>query len=116
MGLHDYLWIRRFRSCRIDQKAEVFPRTPVYVSPEIISAVGALIADAATLAWLGNLVLTILKGRTANTEGLSIGEVINTVALQLGAPELTGLSNPLSAIKAEELKIKTLFSKLKIKI
>ncbi|MEM0168954.1 MAG: cbb3-type cytochrome c oxidase subunit I [Metallosphaera sp.] len=106
----------------LTRRAEIFPNTPVYVSSEIISAVGAFIADAATLVWLGNLVLTLLKGRTANLEGLSIGETISTVALQLNAPELntSGLNKFPShlvsisrAMKSEIPKIRTFLGRKK---
>ncbi|EWG06951.1 MAG: cytochrome-c oxidase [Candidatus Aramenus sulfurataquae] len=46
-----------------------------------------VIADVATLLWLGNLVITLLKGRTTGLEGLSVGEVISTVAMQLEVPK-----------------------------
>ncbi|WP_246253044.1 cbb3-type cytochrome c oxidase subunit I [Acidianus brierleyi] len=43
------------------RKAEIFPLIPAYITPEILASAGAFIADTATLLWLGNLVLTLLK-------------------------------------------------------
>jgi cytochrome c oxidase subunit 1/terminal oxidase heme-binding subunit I len=77
------------------RRAEVFPRIPTYVTPELIASLGAAIADAATLVWLGNLVLTLLKGRTANLEGVSLGEVVTGVAMQLEPPHGYDLSLPI---------------------
>jgi cytochrome c oxidase subunit 1/terminal oxidase heme-binding subunit I len=77
------------------RRAEVFPRIPTYVTPELIASLGAAIADAATLVWLGNLVLTLLKGRTANLEGVSLGEVVTGVAMQLEPPHGSDLSLPI---------------------
>ncbi|MEM3925825.1 MAG: oxidase, partial [Metallosphaera sp.] len=66
--------------------------------------------------------LTLLKGRTANLEGLSIGETISTVALQLNAPELntSGLNKFPSyfvsisrAMKSEIPKIRTFLGRKK---
>jgi cytochrome c oxidase subunit 1/terminal oxidase heme-binding subunit I len=69
------------------RRAEIFPLTPVYVIGELVASAGAVIADVATLLWLGNLVITLLKGRTTRLEGLSVGEVISTVAMQLEVPK-----------------------------
>jgi len=69
------------------RRAEIFPLIPAYIIPEVVASAGAVIADVATLGWLGNLVLTLLKGRSANLANASIGEAINTIAMQLEVPK-----------------------------
>jgi terminal oxidase heme-binding subunit I len=84
------------------RRAEIYPRIPSLVDAEVLSTVGALIAQVATLVWFLNLVLTLVKGRTARLEGLSVGQLINTVASSLGW-------------EGESINISTLFSKIMIK-
>ncbi|AWR94704.1 cbb3-type cytochrome c oxidase subunit I [Acidianus brierleyi] len=68
----------------IVRRAEIYPRfEPGLVFAENLATVGALIAELATLGWFLNLVLTLVKGRTAKLEGLGVGELINTVAMSL---------------------------------
>lgn len=84
------------------RRAEIYPRIPSLVDAEVLSTVGALIAQVATLVWFLNLVLTLVKGRTARLEGLSVGQLINSVASSLGW-------------EGESINISTLFSKIMIK-
>ncbi|MEW9492022.1 MAG: cbb3-type cytochrome c oxidase subunit I [Candidatus Aramenus sulfurataquae] len=86
------------------RKAEVFPLIPAYITPEVVATVGAFIADVATLGWLGNLMLTLLKGRTANFDGVSVDEVVPTIAMSLGAPSLKGATKPLNVVKSKVLR------------
>ncbi|MBW9141655.1 MAG: cbb3-type cytochrome c oxidase subunit I, partial [Candidatus Aramenus sp.] len=90
------------------RKAEVFPLIPAYITPEVVATVGAFIADVATLGWLGNLVLTLLKGRTANFDGASVDEVVPTIAMSLGAPSLKGATKPLNVVKSKVLRARRL--------
>ncbi|MCI2414307.1 MAG: cbb3-type cytochrome c oxidase subunit I [Candidatus Aramenus sp.] len=81
----------------IVRRAEIFPRVSGLVFAENLATVGALIAELATLGWFLNLVLTLVKGRTARLEGLGLGELINTVAMSLswestGMPSLSNVS------------------------
>ncbi|MQL54550.1 cbb3-type cytochrome c oxidase subunit I [Acidianus ambivalens] len=65
------------------RRAEIYPRVPGLVFAENLATAGALIAEIATLVWFVNLVATLVKGRTARLEGLSLGQLINTVAMSL---------------------------------
>jgi cytochrome c oxidase subunit 1/terminal oxidase heme-binding subunit I len=85
------------------RKAEIFPLIPAYITPEVIATVGAVIADVATLGWLGNLVLTLLKGRTGNFENLSVDEAVSTVAMYLSAPSLADIKNDLKLARFEKV-------------
>jgi terminal oxidase heme-binding subunit I len=67
----------------IVRRAEIYPRVPGLVFAENLATAGALIAEIATLVWFVNLVATLVKGRTARLEGLSLGQLINTVAMSL---------------------------------
>ncbi|NON61202.1 hypothetical protein, partial [Acidianus sp. RZ1] len=44
--------------------------------------------------------LTLLKGRNANVEGLSVGDVVSTVAMQLGSEGISPmrLATPLKGL------------------
>jgi len=42
-----------------------------------------VIADLATVVWLNNVVLTLVKGRVMETEGLSLGQLTTSVAMAL---------------------------------
>jgi len=48
-----------------------------------LATAGALIAELATLVWFLNLVMTLVKGKLLRAEGLGLGQLINTVAMQL---------------------------------
>jgi len=65
------------------RRAEIVPRVPYIINAENLATVGALIAELATLVWFLNLVMTLIKGRVLKAEGLSLGQLINTVAMQL---------------------------------
>jgi cytochrome c oxidase subunit 1/terminal oxidase heme-binding subunit I len=90
------------------RRAEIYPIIPAYVTPEVVASVGAMIADFATLIWLGNLVITLLKGRSANVEGLSVSDTVTTIAMQLGyeGPSLNEISNKLTTAISRIVKIK----------
>jgi cytochrome c oxidase subunit 1/terminal oxidase heme-binding subunit I len=90
------------------RRAEIYPIIPAYVTPEVVASVGAMIADFATLIWLGNLVITLLKGRSANIEGLSVSDTVTTIAMQLGyeGPSLNEISNKLTTAISRIVKIK----------
>jgi cytochrome c oxidase subunit 1/terminal oxidase heme-binding subunit I len=90
------------------RKAEVFPLIPAYITPEVVMTVGAFIADVATLGWLGNLVLTLLKGRTTNFDGVGVDEVVQTVVMLLEAPSLNGATKPLNVVKSKVLRARRL--------
>ncbi|BCS91725.1 Cytochrome c oxidase polypeptide 1 [Metallosphaera sp. J1] len=84
------------------RRAEIYPRVPSLVTAEVISTVGAVIAELATLVWFLNLVLTLVKGRNMNLEGVGLGQLIGTVGAAL---EWNG----------ENINIPSLFSKNMIK-
>ncbi|EZQ03222.1 oxidase [Candidatus Acidianus copahuensis] len=65
------------------RRAEIFPRIPSLIFAENLATVGAIIAQLATLVWFLNLVATLVKGRPVNLEGMSVGSLINTVAMSL---------------------------------
>ncbi|BAK54723.1 cbb3-type cytochrome c oxidase subunit I [Sulfurisphaera tokodaii] len=65
------------------RRAEIVPRVPYIIDAENLATVGAIIAELATLVWFLNLVMTLVKGRVLKAEGLSLGQLINTVAMQL---------------------------------
>ncbi|BFI76430.1 cbb3-type cytochrome c oxidase subunit I [Sulfurisphaera ohwakuensis] len=65
------------------RRAEIVPRVPYIIDAENLATVGAIIAELATLVWFLNLVMTLVKGRALKAEGLSLGQLINTVAMQL---------------------------------
>ncbi|BFH73751.1 cbb3-type cytochrome c oxidase subunit I [Sulfurisphaera javensis] len=46
------------------RKAEIYPLTSTYLTGELMSAIGAIIADLATVAWLFNVILTLVRGKT----------------------------------------------------
>ncbi|MCH1770694.1 MULTISPECIES: cbb3-type cytochrome c oxidase subunit I [Metallosphaera] len=84
------------------RRAEIYPRVPSLITAEVISTVGAVIAELATLVWFLNLVLTLVKGRNMNLEGVGLGQLIGTVGAAL---EWNG----------ENINIPSLFSKNMIK-
>ncbi|AWR97080.1 oxidase [Acidianus sulfidivorans JP7] len=65
------------------RRTEIYPIFSGLVDAENLATVGAIIAQVATLVWFLNLVATLVKGRAAKLEGLSLGEMINTVAMSL---------------------------------
>ncbi|BFH72458.1 cbb3-type cytochrome c oxidase subunit I [Sulfurisphaera javensis] len=65
------------------RRAEIVPRVPYVIDAENLATVGAVIAQLATLVWFLNLVMTLVKGKVLKAEGLSLGQLINTVAMQL---------------------------------
>jgi cytochrome c oxidase subunit 1/terminal oxidase heme-binding subunit I len=82
------------------RKAEIYPLISPYVTPEIIASLGAMIADTSTLLWLGNLVLTLLKGKTQNFEGVSLDNAVSFIASTLEAPRLDKIEVPLNNVKS----------------
>jgi cytochrome c oxidase subunit 1/terminal oxidase heme-binding subunit I len=82
------------------RKAEIYPLISAYVTPEIIASLGAMIADTSTLLWLGNLVLTLLKGKTQNFEGVSLDNAVSFIASTLEAPRLDKIEVPLHNVKS----------------
>lgn len=60
------------------RKAETYPISMTFVSGEVIATVGAFIADIATLGWLLNVILTLIKGKNIVVDSLqqSIGIVM----------------------------------------
>jgi len=87
----------------IVRRAEIVPRVPYIINAENLATVGALIAELATLVWLVNLVMTLVKGRVLKAEGLSLGQLINTVAMQLDWSN-TGFSLKNIEVKFNHLK------------
>lgn len=85
------------------RRAEIVPRVPYVINAENLATVGALIAELATLVWFLNLVMTLIKGRVLKAEGLSLGQLINTVAMQLDWNN-TGFSLKNIEIKFTHLK------------
>ena len=53
------------------RKAEIFPLSHTFIPAELAASIGAVIADVATVVWLVNLLLTLVRGRTANIESLT---------------------------------------------
>lgn len=87
------------------RRAEIVPRVPYIIDAENLATVGAVIAELATLVWFLNLVLTLVKGKVLRAEGLSLGQLITTVAMQLDWSN-TGIS-----LKSIEAKLNTRFMK-----
>jgi terminal oxidase heme-binding subunit I len=65
------------------RRAEIIPRVPYLTDAVNLATAGALIAELATLVWFLNLVMTLVKGKLLRAEGLGLGQLINTVAMQL---------------------------------
>lgn len=65
------------------RRAEIIPRVPYLTDAVNLATAGALIAQLATLVWFLNLVMTLVKGKLLRAEGLGLGQLINTVAMQL---------------------------------
>jgi terminal oxidase heme-binding subunit I len=68
------------------RKAEMYPRYPIIVDGEVITTIGAIIADLATTVWLINLVLTVLKGRTVAVDSLQAS--VNLIMSSGSSPKL----------------------------
>jgi heme/copper-type cytochrome/quinol oxidase subunit 1 len=49
----------------------IFPLSHTFIPAELVASIGAVIADVATVVWLVNLLLTLVRGRTANIESLT---------------------------------------------
>ncbi|MUN28428.1 cbb3-type cytochrome c oxidase subunit I [Sulfuracidifex metallicus] len=85
------------------RKELIFPLIPVYIFGEVLSTVGAVIADVATIGWLINLVLTLVKGKPVELEGQELPQVINTVAMSFKAPDKIDMrqlvSSPANLVK-----------------
>ncbi len=83
----------------IVRRAMIYPRVPGLVDAEVMATAGALIADIATLAWALNLVLTLVRGRNARLEGLSLPQIAGVVAMSLEWPSNISLSIPSGLVK-----------------
>ncbi|TRN04240.1 oxidase [Sulfolobus sp. E1] len=79
----------------IVRRAMIYPRVPGLVDAEVMATAGALIADIATLAWALNLVLTLVRGRNARLEGLSLPQIAGVVAMSLEWP--SNISLPITS-------------------
>jgi len=73
------------------RRSEIFPRTYYFVSAEVEVTVGMLLAQAATLAWLLNLLSTLVKGRRIELAPLDLGQTIQVIGVSLSGalPTLT---------------------------
>ncbi|BFH73684.1 cbb3-type cytochrome c oxidase subunit I [Sulfurisphaera javensis] len=65
------------------RKEMIYPISSTFVTGQLIATAGAIIADLATVVWLINVVLTLVKGKVMETEGLSLGELTTTIAMAL---------------------------------
>lgn len=64
-----------------------------------MATVGAIIAQLATLVWFLNLVMTLVKGRLVRLEGMSLGQIVGTVAASLEWSWVTSFTPSLRFIK-----------------
>ena len=53
------------------RRAETYPLSQTFVTGELMASVGAVIADVATVLWLVNLVLTLVKGSVVNVDSIT---------------------------------------------
>jgi len=81
------------------RKEEIYPLTITFISGEVVATVGAVIADLATIVWLFNVVLTLVKGK--NVVASSLDQAISIVMAESTAsfPSLSTFTS----------KVKTLF-------
>lgn len=70
------------------RKAEIFPLSQTFIPGELVASIGAFIADVATVVWLVNLVLTLVRGRTANIESLTDSFTVITMQTASNLPNL----------------------------
>jgi len=92
------------------RKEEIYPLTSTFITGQIITAAGAVIADLATVVWLINVVLTLIKGRVMEAEGLSLGELTTSVAMALNGNDdfvSTGFMKGVNFVKTEISHIAT---------
>lgn len=76
----------------VTRRAEIFPRIPLNVDAEVISAAGAVLADLATVVWLLNTVVTVLRGNPVSVESATPELVMNTVKTTLAwTPETSSI-------------------------
>jgi terminal oxidase heme-binding subunit I len=73
------------------RRSEIYPLAQSIINSEVMVTIGGFIASFSTLAWFINLVLTLLRGRAIVLEGLSLGNVVETVAMALSTPTLPSL-------------------------
>ena len=62
------------------RKEEIYPLSSAFVSGEVIATIGAIIADLATVVWLANVVLTLVKGK--NVVVSSLDQSISIIMVQ----------------------------------
>lgn len=98
----------------LTRREEIYPLTPTYITGELIATAGAVIANIATVVWLINLVLTLVKGRTMETEGLSLGELTTSVALALNSDSDTLSMSFVKGINFIKSEVSSLVSKKKL--
>ncbi|MEL9969537.1 MAG: cbb3-type cytochrome c oxidase subunit I [Metallosphaera sp.] len=84
------------------RRTEIYPRTATLIDANVIATAGAIIAELATLVWFLNLVLTLVKGRNVNLEGVGLGQLITGVGASLEWPE-------------QNINISSLFNKIMTK-
>lgn len=66
---------------------------------EGLVTVGAVLAATATLLWGLNVVMTVLRGKLANVEGLPLDQVVEKVGEELSAPTvLASVSTPVRSV------------------
>jgi heme/copper-type cytochrome/quinol oxidase subunit 1 len=53
------------------RRAETYPLSQTFVTGELMTSVGAVIADVATVLWLVNLVLALVKGSVVNVDSIT---------------------------------------------
>jgi len=96
---YDYLGITG-----LIRKTEIYPLASTFITGQIIATAGAVIADLATVVWLINVVLTLVKGRVMETEGLSLGQLTTSVAMALNGNDdfvSTGFMKGINFVKTE---------------
>ncbi|BBD73149.1 oxidase [Sulfodiicoccus acidiphilus] len=83
----------------IVRRSEIYPRFPAVVDAEGLVTVGAVLAATATLLWGLNVVMTVLRGKLANVEGLPLDQVVEKVGEELSAPTvLASVSTPVRSV------------------
>ncbi|AAY79522.1 cytochrome c oxidase polypeptide I [Sulfolobus acidocaldarius DSM 639] len=83
----------------ITRRAEIVPRAGGIPLAENLATAGAAIADIATLGWFINVILTIAKGSQVSLEGLSLGQIVGTVSMQLDWGSISLLKDKIPRIR-----------------
>jgi len=86
------------------RKEMIYPISSTFVTGQLITTVGAIIGNLATVGWLINLVLTIVKGRVVEREGLNLGELTTSIAMALNGNNdivINGITKGIGLVRSE---------------